>query len=216
MSSLETRVPGVYAIGLTGGISTGKSTVSSMLASLGAEIIDADKISHQVTEKGSSGLLRVKEVFGQKVLNPDGSLNRRKLGRVIFNDPSARRKLEDIIHPLVMAEMRCALQRLSQEAMKEGRTVIAVLEVPLLFEVGAEDLVDEVWVVSTDPETQVRRLMAREGYSREEAVSRINAQMPLSEKVKRAKETIDNQGDLEKTRAQVEALWESVKRRISG
>jgi dephospho-CoA kinase len=216
MSSSETRLPGVYAIGLTGGIATGKSTVSSILASLGAEVIDADRISRQVTADGSPHLELIARVFGSTVLNPDGSLNRAKMAKVVFSDEDARRKLEAIIHPLVIDRIREVLARLSDDAKKDGRLRIAVLDIPLLFESGAENLADETWVVYVDRETQVRRLMEREGYVRDDADSRIDAQMPLSEKVKRATEVIDNQDDLMATRRRVEELWAAVKRKTSG
>lgn len=271
MSRLKTRLPGVYVIGLTGGIASGKSTVSSMLTDLGAEVIDADEISHQVTVKGSRGLRQITDKFGRRVLNTDGSLNRKKLGRIIFHDEVARQELEAVIHPLVMDSIRERLRGLSQDrllrrwdgekddgqtgtptdaqavkraeaspgqaqlggsclhadhrddvrqasALKDGHTdgqiCIAVLDIPLLFEVGAESLTDEVWVVAVDRETQVLRLMERDGYSRDEADSRIDAQMPLSEKVKRATEVIDNQGDLMQTRERAEELWFATKRKI--
>ncbi len=216
MCSPRTRLPGVYAIGLTGGIATGKSTVSSMLASLGAEVIDADEISRQVTVNGSPHLDRIARLFGREVLHPDGTLNREKLAGIVFSDEDARRKLEGIIHPPVLDRVREILEGLSDDARRDGRVRIAVLDIPLLFESGAEFLADETWVVFVDRETQVRRLMEREGYNRDDADSRIDAQMPLSEKVKRATEVIDNQGDLRATRRRVEELWEAVKRKTSG
>lgn len=235
MSRTNTRLPGVYAIGLTGGIASGKSTVSSMLADLGAKVIDADEISHRLTAEGSKGLRRIIDVFGSKALNPDGTLNRKELGRIIFRDDEARSRLEAIIHPLVMASIREELLDLSQawthlrrEGEPEGEPAnlpldgqiaepyIAVLDIPLLFEVGAENLTDEVWVVAVDRETQIVRLMERDGHSRAEACSRIDAQMPLSEKVKRATAVIDNGGDRTQTRKRVEELWLAAKRKTFG
>lgn len=217
------KYPGLYVIGLTGGIASGKSTVSRMLRELGAVIIDADEVSREVVSPGTVGWRRVVDAFGPGVLRPDGTINRRKLGGMVFGDKEALDKLDSIIHPLVMARVEEMLAKLSREAVErkggagEQENVvkkIVVLDAPLLFEVGADKLVDEVWVVSVDPETQMERLIKRNGYSKAEALSRISSQMPLPEKEKLSDVVIDNRGDPESTRKQVLALWEEVQRKI--
>ncbi len=250
---------GLYVIGLTGGIASGKSTVSRMLRELGAVIIDADEVSREVVSPGTAGWRRVVDAFGPGILRPDGTINRRKLGGMVFGDKEALDKLDSIIHPLVMARVEETLAKLSREAVegKEGtgeqenvagmegvaeqegmvkikdagekrsavereagrsrrklNVKVVVLDAPLLFEVGADKLVDEVWVVSVDPETQMQRLIRRNGYSKAEALSRISSQMPLPEKERLSDVVIDNRGDPESTRKQVLALWQEVRRKI--
>ncbi len=212
--SLSKR-PGVYVVGLTGGIATGKSTVSAILTRLGGIIIDADVISHQVTEPGSHGLCQVAKTFGPHVITPQGSLDRKELGKIIFHDEEARRRLEAIIHPLVLGAVEETLERLSLNGQRQGKIQMAVLDAPLLFEAGADQFADEVWVVWTARSTQEERLMKREGYTREEAGIRIDAQMSISEKARLATHIIDNQGDLEDTETQVTALWRSLERSLA-
>jgi len=202
--------PGIRVVGLTGGIASGKSTVSEILAGLGAAIIDADVLSREVTMPGSEGLRRIRETFGDKVISPDGSLNRRKLGSIIFRDEDARKKLNSIVHPLVIERTEQELHRLQDEARKSGKPVVAVVDAPLLFEAGVDVICDEVWVVAVSRETQAERLMKREDYTLDEALSRIDAQMPLEEKEKRATHIIDNEGTPEETRERVLELWKRL------
>jgi dephospho-CoA kinase len=202
--------PGIYVIGLTGGIASGKSTVSNMLADLGAVIIDADWLAREVTLPGSEGLRRIREAFGDSVVTPEGVLDRHRLAEIIFHDDDARAKLNSIIHPLVMERVKQLLRETQDAARREGCLMVGIVDAPLLFEAGADAICDETWVVAVDREGQAKRLMRREGYTREEASSRIDSQMPLDEKERRATRIIDNQGTVEETRKRVLELWESV------
>ncbi len=195
-------------IGLTGSIASGKSTVSAMLREIGAAVVDADAIVHDLQRPGTPVLGAIVREFGPGVLRPDGSLDRQALGRIVFADAGRRRALEAIVHPAVRAEMR----RQIEEHRRAGRPAV-VLDIPLLFESGWDRMVDEVWLVYVDGATQKARLMARSGLSPEEAEARIAAQMDLEEKARRADRVIDNRGSLEETRAQVLAAWQAVTER---
>lgn len=210
----KTNRGGIYVIGLTGGIASGKSTVSNMLSKLGAVVVDADLIAKEVTSPGSLGLQKLVDAFGKEILFPDGSLNRKKLAEIVFHDKDVLTLLNSIVHPLVLERIVTILDNLKRRAEEDGATKIVVLDAPLLLEVGAEKLVDEVWVVSVDLESQVRRLMRREGFTREQAFSRINAQMPLAEKKRYADEIIDNNGTLEETEKRVKELWLGLRRKM--
>lgn len=146
---------------------------------------------------------------------PDGGLDRRQLAAIIFRDENARAKLNSIIHPLVMQRVEELLREIQDTAKGEPRLRIAVVDAPLLFEAGADAICDEVWVVAVSREDQAERLMKREGYSLEEALSRIDAQMPLAEKEKRATRIIDNEGTVGETQRRVLGLWESLDRLAS-
>lgn len=204
----------IYVIGLTGGIATGKSSVSSMLKRLGAIIVDADAISREVTSRGSPGLAEIVKAFGPGILSTSGELDRRKLGDIVFRDEKALSKLNSIVHPRVTQRVQELFQREEALAKAEGKPRIVVLDAPLLVEAGVHQLVDEIWVVDLDEETQIKRLIAREGYSYDEALARIGAQMSLEEKKKYADEVIDNRSSMEATMAQVVKLWEKVNRKL--
>lgn len=189
-------------IGLTGGIASGKSTVASLFEKLGAPVVDADQLAREVVQPGGEALEKIAEAFGRGVLNPDGTLNRAALGEIVFADPEARRTLEGITHP--------AIKKLAQEKLarlKEAGVETAFYVAPLLIEAGAVSRVNEVWVVYLDRETQVARLMARDGLSREAALARIASQMPMEEKKRHARVVIDNRGTLEDLEAQVKTVW---------
>lgn len=196
-------------IGLTGGIASGKSLVSAYLRELGAQIIDADEIARRVVQPGGPVLREIVAEFGDAVLNADGTLNRKELGRIVFSDPAKLDRLNRIIHPQILAEIKMLLNK----HRKSGSERIAVLDAPLLYEVGGEGLVDEVWVVDVDYPTQLKRLMRRDNLSEEDARRRIAAQIPLDEKVRRADRVIDNRSTPEDTRRQVRRLWEELHRR---
>jgi dephospho-CoA kinase len=188
-------------IGLTGSIASGKSTVSNMLSKLGFPIIDADLIARIVVEKGSKTLESIIESFGEEVIADDGSLQREKLGEIIFTNPSKRKELNDIIHPAIRAEM----QRQKEELIKEGHPII-VMDIPLLFESKLQHYVDKILVVTVTEETQLARLMARNNYSIDEAKARIQSQLPLSIKEKGADAVIYNNGTLESTEEQLNKI----------
>lgn len=188
-------------LGLTGGIGSGKSTVSTMFAELGADVVDADQLAREVVEPGQPALDEIVETFGRQVLLRDGRLDRVRMGDLIFHDAVAREKLNAITHPRIR-------ERLWEEvAARTVRTGLLILDIPLLYENGRTELVDAVVVVWVDRETQVHRLMERGGLAREEAVRRNAAQMSLDEKRDRANHVIDNSGSLEETRRQVETLY---------
>lgn len=191
----------MFVIGLTGGIASGKSTVSETLASLGAVIIDADAVAHEIVEPGEKAFLEIVETFGSGVVGPDGALDRAELGKRVFNDPLLRGKLNQITHPRVGERFK---EKMGQ--LPPGIQVV-VWDVPLLFESGMDKQVDEAWLVWVDEKTQIARLMHRNGYTREEAQARIRAQMPLREKMKRADRLIDNRGTVEETRALVTSFF---------
>jgi dephospho-CoA kinase len=192
----------VRRIGLTGGIATGKSSVARLLEEQGAVVIDADALSREVVRPGSAPLERIVALFGREILLADGSLDRTRLGRLVFADPAKRRRLEEITHPAIR---RLAEERIGQLAAEGHRLVFYMA--PLLIEAGATDRVDEVWVVTVRPEIQLARLMARDGIERAEAERIIASQMPLAEKERHGSVVIDNSGTPEETRRIVAAIW---------
>ncbi len=189
-------------IGLTGGIACGKSSVAGILAEFGVKICDVDVLAKDAVRAGSSGLRAVVQEFGVTFLDPNGELNREKLGAVVFNDPPARRRLEKIIHPLV----RRAVEEQLAVWQREGIEVAAVMA-PLLLETGMEKMVDEVWVVLTPTEVQVERLIRRNGLSKEAALSRMAAQWSQEEKRQRADLVILNDGSPVDLAAKVSDIW---------
>jgi dephospho-CoA kinase len=189
-------------IGLTGGIASGKSTVSGMLRELGARVVDADAIAREVVAPGRPAWEEIVAWLGRDILQADGSIDRRRLGELVFADREARAALEAITHPRIAAAAREALAA----AARDG-CAVAVLDVPLLYEAGWDRQVDEVWVVYVDAHTQVERLMARDGLTAAQAGVRIAAQGPLAAKADLADVVIDNGGGPESTRAQVAAAW---------
>lgn len=197
-----------YIIGLTGGIACGKSEAAEYLESLGAVHIDADAISRSLTAPGGEALPAIRERFGEDVFRPDGTLDRGALGAVVFASEPHRRALEAIIHPLVQAEV----WRRIREAGEQGQRV-AVLNVPLLFETGMDVLCDETWTVCADPETQLNRVMSR-GFTETEARQRIASQMTPEARQARADRVIRTDRPVEKTRAELGGLYQSVLRRL--
>ena len=196
-------------IGLTGGIACGKSTVAAMLAELGAFVVDADRIAREVVMPGEPALAEVAAVFGQAVIRDDGSLDRKKLGEIVFADPEKRKRLEAILHPAIRERMWTTIRRV--KAHEPGRIVVA--DIPLLYETGQEHLYDGIIVVYVPRELQIERLLRRNPeLSEAQARERIQAQMDIERKKELADWVIDNSGDPEATRRQVEALW----RRLAG
>jgi dephospho-CoA kinase len=190
-------------IGLTGGIACGKSTVSELLTRRGAILIDADQLAREVVEPGAPALAEVVREFGESVLHEDGSLNRKKLGQVIFEDPAKRKTLEGLLHPSIRRLMLARMEE--HERLHPDKLVI--VDVPLLYESQMEELFQEVLVVSADPAIALERLMSRNSLSREEAEQRLEAQMPIEWKKEWADYVIDNSGPLEDTEVQVEQFW---------
>ncbi|MFZ0131475.1 MAG: dephospho-CoA kinase [Desulfobacterales bacterium] len=195
--------------GLTGGIATGKSTVAAVFAAAGAVVIDADRIAHEAIAPGRTARDRIVARFGRDVLLPDGTIDRRKLGRIIFNDPQQKAQLEAIVHPEVKAETG---RRLAEIERLESRAVV-ILDVPLLIEAGMDRDLAELIVVYVPEELQLERLMRRDRLTPAEALARIRSQMPIEEKKRRATAVIDNSASPGRTRAQVLALFADLKRR---
>lgn len=192
-------------LGVTGGLGSGKSRVAKLFGELGAAVLDADQLSREVVAPGTPGFFAVLEAFGREYLAPDGSLDRRRLGQLVFSDPEARRRLEAIIHPEVVRTMRARA-----EALERSGSRVVVLEVPLLFEAGLAGEVDKVVVVDAPEEERLVRVQTRDGLLEAEVRERLAAQIPLAEKVRWADYVIDNAGPWERTRLQVERLWREI------
>ena len=190
-------------IGLTGGIACGKSTVSTELRALGAAIIDADALAHELSQPGQPIFNAYVERFGREIVTAGGTLDRAAIAARVFADPAVRAEVDAIAHPLIRT---AAEERL--RAARAQNKMAAVLDVPLLFEAGWDALADEVWVVALPAEEQLARLLARDkSMSEGEARARISAQMSLAEKCARADIVIDNSGTVEETRECIEQLW---------
>jgi dephospho-CoA kinase len=196
----------VLRVGLTGGIGAGKSEVSARLAAQGAVVIDADAIAREVVEPGTEGLAEVVAAFGPEVLLPDGTLDRPRLGEIVFADPELRGKLNEIVHPRVGARMA----ELEREA---GPASIVVHDVPLIAESGRTDAYDLVVVVDVPPRVQLDRLVRRRGMTREQAGARMAAQASREQRLAIADIVIDNSGSLAELDRQVGDLWSELRRR---
>ncbi|EHI73980.1 dephospho-CoA kinase [Streptococcus criceti HS-6] len=191
-------------IGLTGGIASGKSTVTAYLRQKGYQVIDADQLVHDLQAKGKPLYQALILAFGTGILAPDQELDRPKFAQLIFNDPAARKKSADLQDRIIHQELA---KRRDQLAKSEK---IFFMDLPLLFELDYQDWFDEIWLVALDEDQQIERLMARNGYSLEEAEKRIAAQLPLSKKIRLADRVIDNNGSLEETYAQLEQQLERL------
>lgn len=198
-----------YIIGLTGGIGTGKSEAAKFLASLGAVHLDADAISHELTEPGGEALEPIRAEFGEGVFREDGTLDRRALANITFSDPARKRALEAILHPRIQRDLMRGIDRAAEEGAK-----VVILDVPLLFETGMDALCDETWVLSADPETQVARVMMRDRVEREQVEARIQNQMPAEEKEKLATQVIPTERPMEKTQAELASMYQQVLKRL--
>lgn len=188
-------------IGLTGSIASGKSTISAMLKEKGFPIIDADLVARQVVEPGTANLQEIERVFGHVVMNEDGTLNRDSLGQLIFHDPAKRKQLNDLMHPAIRNEML----RMRDELFEQGQKTI-IMDIPLLFESRLQHFVDKILVVSVTEEMQLHRLMNRNSLSKEEAETRIQSQLPISEKEKGADAVIYNDGSIDQSKVQLESI----------
>ena len=189
-------------IALTGGIACGKSTLAEMLRDLGTPVIDADAISRSLTAPGGKALPAIREAFGSEVFQNDQTLNRAALSERVFHDPEQLQKLNNLTHPLIIAQMKSEIER----CRKSGAPVV-VLDVPLLFETGLDRLADETVCVSAPLPVQLKRLMTRNGLTEEQAMRRIQSQMPLCEKEKLADRTISTDCPREELRARMGRLY---------
>ena len=201
----------MMVIGVTGGVGTGKSTVAAMFKRLGAVVLDADAIAHQVMEPTRPAWRRIVKAFGSGVLHDDRTINRTRLAAIVFQDASRRRRLERIIHPPVLREIRRQLRQLR----RARRAPAVVLDVPLLIEVGAHRGVDALVVVTAPPQIQRQRLQRTSGWSHEQIRARVAAQWTLSAKVALADHVVDNGNGVATTRTQVTRLWNQLVRASS-
>jgi dephospho-CoA kinase len=198
-------------VGLTGSIAVGKSFVLDVLRELGARTIDADQIARECVEPGGPGLTAVVNEFGHGVLNADGSLDRAKLGAIVFSDEAKREKLNSILHPFIIARQ----DEIMRHWEDETPNAIAIIDAALMIESGGFKRFDKLVVVHCPPEIQIQRLMKRNRLTREEAELRVKSQMPQEEKMKYADYLIDTSGEYANTRRQVQALWEKLQTELS-
>ena len=201
-------------VGITGGIACGKTTVSDLLAEKGAIPINADEIGHQLLKADSPVIGELTDAFGEEILEDSGDVSRKKLGAIVFNDKAARERLNSILHPLIIERSRGQARQL----VTEDPECIVLLDAPLLIEAGAYDTVDLIVVVTASAETQLERTLERSiaqgrPLTETEVQARIDAQMPLTEKVKYANVVIENDGSVEELHQQVDALWEELRGR---
>lgn len=195
----------MFKLGLTGGIATGKTTISNYLKTKRIPVLDADEYARKVVEPGTPGLTDIVNTFGKQVLQSDGSLNRKLLGQIIFNDMTARQKLNDITHPRIQQMMTDELQKLAKD-----KTPLVILDIPLLLENHNIAGADAIMVVTVPESIQLNRLMQRNNLTKEEAQRRIDAQMPLSEKEKLADFIVDNSGTIANTLTQVDKVIQNI------
>lgn len=193
---------GVRVIGLTGGIATGKSSVARFFEEQGIPVIDADQLSRDAVVPESPALQQIVSIFGNDIVTPEGTLDRKRLGELVFSDTDKRRLLENILHPAIR---KLAEERITQASSAGHQRLIYMA--PLLIEAGATDRVDDIWVVTVRPDIQLERLMRRDLISREEAERIINSQMPLSEKERYGSVVIDNSGTEAETRKILATVW---------
>jgi len=218
---------GIYLIGLTGNIACGKSTVLGLLRECGAQVLDADRVTHELQAPGQPVYQAIVSEFGAGILAaPAGPIDRRALGAIVFADPAALRRLEQIVHPAVRERIMAWLESLgtgdwergirsadginSQSPIPSPQFLVAVIDAIKLLEGGWKQICDAIWVVTCPPEQQLARLVSTRGMGEDEARARIAAQPPQAEKVAQADVVIDNSGSLEATRRQVEAAWRAI------
>ena len=198
-------------VGLTGGIASGKSTVARFFAELGIPVVDADQIAREVVKPGTEGLAAIVAEFGEGVLAADGTLDRKKLGAIVFDDAGARAKLNAITHPRIGA---VSAQRVTE--LSGGGAPYVLYEAALLVENGIHRGLPALVVVSAKRETQLARMIERDGFTEKEAEARLDAQLPLAKKLEVADFVVDNDGDLETTRARVREVHEALLERFGG
>ena len=192
-------------IGLTGGIGSGKSTVAGFLAELGAVIIDADKTGHEVLETDSSARQQITAAFGQQIFTPEGRIDRKKLGDIVFKNRDARSQLNRIMHPRIYRMVKAQLEQYREQGVD-----VVVVEAPLLLEAGWATLVDEAWVTTAAEATILKRLEQYMSLSRDEAMARIRSQLPGKERIRLANMVINTDCSLDELKAKVGTLWHKL------
>ena len=198
----------MFVIGLIGGIGSGKSSVSAILQSLGIEIIDADKVGHEAYTPNSEGWKKVISVFGQDIVGPENEIDRKKLGGIVFSDPSEMEKLNKLMHPIIHNLVEEKIKLLSNQGVK-----VVVLEAAILIEANWQDLTDEIWLAKSNQEVVIERVQLRNNFTREEIIKRIQSQMSNDEREKHSDIVIDNNGTIEQLEEKVKTLWQS---RVNG
>ncbi len=207
-------------IGLTGGIGSGKSTVADYLISRGFHVLDADQIAREIVLPGSEMLIRLTSIFGEEIIHEDGSLNRKKLGDLVFSDAEKKKTLDSMMHTEILELIHERVLQFREEAELAAETAIdpghaaknkvIFIDAPLLFETGLDKSVGEIWVIDVDDETRIRRIMERDGLNREDILKRISTQMARDEKNSRADVILDNTGDQEALYRQIQELLEKL------
>ncbi len=193
-------------VGLTGGIASGKSTVSNYLRQCGVAIIDADLVARQVVDVGQPAYRQIVAYFGEAILTENGTIDRKALGAIVFNDKAKLEKLESFTHPAIEVAFKSGVEELQQNS----QTPFIVLDIALLFEVGMQSLCDQVWLVTVDRQLQIERLCQRDGITPEAASRIIDLQMPLAEKAQLADVLIDNNGDIKALQRQVDICYQKL------
>jgi len=202
-------------IGLTGGIVSGKSTVAKMFKDLGAKIIDADELGHKVILPHKPAWVKIVKLFGRDVLKEDLNIDRKKLGEIVFNDDRLLKKLNEITHPEIIKLIKREINLAKNSTCKDGKEEILIVEAALIYEAKIDNLMDKIIVVYVEEEEQIKRLGKRNNLSKEKALKRIKSQISIKEKAKMADYVIDNSNSLDKTKGQVEKIWQSLVSRIS-
>ena len=198
----------MFVIGLIGGIGSGKSSVSSILNSLGVDVIDADKVGHEAYTPDSEGWRKVISAFGQDIVGPENEIDRKKLGSIVFSDPSEMEKLNKLMHPIIHDLVEEKIQNLADQGIN-----VVVLEAAILIEANWQDLTDEIWLAKANREVVIERVQLRNNFSREEIIKRIESQMSNNDREKHADIVIDNDGTIEQLEETVKTLWQS---RVNG
>lgn len=196
-----------FYLGLTGGIATGKSTASKYFHNQGIPVVDTDKIAHILMEPGQASYQEILKEFGQRILNSDLTIDRKKLGRIVFNDPKQLNILNHITHPLIRAEAFRQMKKIQEENYP-----LCIVDVPLLFEGGWEGYVDKTLVITTTPQLELKHLMQRDNLSEANAKKRIESQLPLKEKIKIADYTIENTSTIDKLEKQLSELLDKLRK----
>jgi dephospho-CoA kinase len=195
-------------IGLTGGIVSGKSTVARMFKDLGAKIVDADKLGHKVILPQGAAWKRIIKIFGKDILQKDQTINREKLGKIVFANQNLLKKLNKITHPEIIKLIKKEIS-LAKDDSKEEKKIL-IIDAALIYETKIDRLMDKIIVVYLDEEEQLKRLIKRNNLSEKEALQKIKSQIPLKEKIEIADYVIDNSNSLDKTKEQVETIWQEL------
>lgn len=203
----------VLIVGLTGGIVSGKSTIARMFRQLGADIIDADNIARAIVQPGEKAWKNIVHYFGKEILKDNQEINRKELARIVFADKEKLEKLNKITHPEIVAIIKNKIEEMRSKDSPDG--TICIIEVPLLFEANLEGMMDKIIVVYLNREEQIKRLLIRNSLTQEEAINRIDSQIPIEKKLKKADYVIDNGASLSHTRIQVKQIWQELRQLLA-